>query len=101
MAGSGEESSLMQSIAVGGTLFLFTILALPVIDRFERRTLMLVGSIGYILTLASAAQISIPMEQDLIRPQRHYFDKHSGFYRFTCVWSGRGNLGIYQRNIPE
>ena len=57
MAGAGEGSSLLQSIAVGGTLFLFTILALPVIDRFGRRTLMLVGSIGYILSLASAALI--------------------------------------------
>ena len=31
--------------------------ALPVIDRFGRRTLMLVGSIGYILSQASAALI--------------------------------------------
>ena len=55
MAGAGADSSLLQSIAVGGTLFVFTLLALPVIDRFGRRTLMLVGSIGYILSLASCA----------------------------------------------
>ena len=57
MAGAGADSSLLQSIAVGGTLFLFTLLALPVIDRFGRRTLMLVGSIGYILSLASCAVV--------------------------------------------
>ncbi len=55
MAGAGAGSSLLQSIAVGGTLFVFTLLALPVIDRFGRRTLMLAGSIGYILSLASCA----------------------------------------------
>jgi sugar porter (SP) family MFS transporter len=55
MAGAGADSSLLQSIAVGGTLFVFTLLALPVIDRFGRRTLMLAGSIGYILSLACCA----------------------------------------------
>jgi len=57
MAGAGVGSSLLQSIAVGGTLFVFTLLALPVIDRFGRKTLMLVGSIGYILSLASCAVV--------------------------------------------
>ena len=57
MAGAGTGSSLLQSIAVGGTLFVFTLLALPVIDRFGRKTLMLAGSIGYILSLASCAVV--------------------------------------------
>jgi sugar porter (SP) family MFS transporter len=57
MAGAGTGSSLLQSIAVGGTLFVFTLLALPVIDRFGRKTLMLAGSIGYIISLASCAVV--------------------------------------------
>jgi sugar porter (SP) family MFS transporter len=57
MAGAGAGSSLLQSIAVGGTLFIFTLLALPIIDRFGRKTLMLVGSVGYVLSLASCAVV--------------------------------------------
>lgn len=55
MAGAAADSSLLQSIAVGGTLFVFTVLALPVIDRFGRKTLMIAGSVGYILSLAVIA----------------------------------------------
>ena len=55
MAGAAEGSALLQSVAVGGTNLLFTILAMFVIDRFGRRVLMLAGSIGYILSLGSTA----------------------------------------------
>jgi SP family xylose:H+ symportor-like MFS transporter len=55
MAGAGVQSALLQSVAVGGTFVLFTMLALTVIDRFGRRTLMIVGSIGYIVSLAVTA----------------------------------------------
>ncbi|MDA0197125.1 MAG: sugar porter family MFS transporter [Bacteroidetes bacterium] len=55
MAGAGEGSSLLQSIAVGGTFLIFTVLALPVIDRFGRKTLMVFGSIGYVVSLATIA----------------------------------------------
>jgi sugar porter (SP) family MFS transporter len=55
MAGAGENSALLQAVAVGGTNLVFTMLALAVIDHFGRRNLMLAGSIGYILSLASTA----------------------------------------------
>jgi sugar porter (SP) family MFS transporter len=55
MAGAGEDSALLQSVIVGGTNLLFTIAAMAVIDRFGRRRLMLVGSIGYVLSLATTA----------------------------------------------
>ena len=55
MAGAGEESALLQTVAVGGTNLLLTMLALLVIDHFGRKKLMLIGSIGYILSLGSAA----------------------------------------------
>jgi len=55
MAGAAAESSLLQSVAVGSIFFAFTLLALPVIDRFGRKTLMIAGSIGYIISLATAA----------------------------------------------
>ena len=55
MAGAGADSALLQTVAVGGTNLLFTMAALAVIDHFGRKKLMLVGSIGYILSLGVTA----------------------------------------------
>jgi MFS transporter, SP family, xylose:H+ symportor len=55
MAGAGSGSALLQAVAVGGTNLIFTMLAMSVIDYFGRRKLMLVGSIGYILSLSATA----------------------------------------------
>lgn len=50
-AGAGESASYLMSIAVGFTNLIATMLALTVIDKLGRRTLMLVGSIGYLVSL--------------------------------------------------
>ncbi|MEE8187079.1 MAG: sugar porter family MFS transporter [Nitrososphaerales archaeon] len=55
MAGAGSESALLRTVAVGGTNLMLTMLALTVIDHFGRRKLMLIGSIGYILSLGMTA----------------------------------------------
>jgi len=55
MAGAGQDSALLQSVIVGGTNLVFTMAAMAVIDRFGRRKLMIVGSIGYIVSLAATA----------------------------------------------
>jgi sugar porter (SP) family MFS transporter len=55
MAGAGAESALLQSVIIGFTNLVFTMAALSVIDHFGRRRLMLVGSLGYILSLSAAA----------------------------------------------
>ena len=55
MAGAEEGSSLLQSVAIGGTFTIFTMAALLVIDRIGRKNLMIVGSIGYILSLGATA----------------------------------------------
>lgn len=51
MTGLGKHASLLSSVGIGSVNFLFTLLALQVIDRIGRRTLMLIGSIGLIATL--------------------------------------------------
>ena len=55
MAGSGTESALLQSVIIGFTNLIFTIAAMTVIDRFGRKRLMFIGSIGYILSLSAVA----------------------------------------------
>ncbi len=55
MAGAGEDSALLQAVAIGGTNLLFTLLAMTIIDQFGRRKLIVVGSIGYVISLATTA----------------------------------------------
>lgn len=55
MAGASKDSALQQAVAIGGTMTVFTIFGMVVIDRFGRRKLMLAGSIGYILSLGVTA----------------------------------------------
>lgn len=55
MSGAAAESALLQSVIIGFTNLVFTMAALTVIDHFGRRKLMLIGSIGYIISLSAAA----------------------------------------------
>lgn len=54
-AGMGESASFLSSTGVGLINLVSTMLALVVIDRLGRRRLMLVGSIGYLVTLGLLA----------------------------------------------
>ncbi|EMR01568.1 sugar porter family MFS transporter [Cesiribacter andamanensis] len=52
MAGLGRDSALLSTAGIGLINLLFTLFALNIIDRFGRRRLMLVGSVGLIATLS-------------------------------------------------
>jgi len=56
-AGFNKVSSDLQAVAIGGTNLLFTMLAMSVIDRIGRKTLLLIGSIGTAVCLAGVAAI--------------------------------------------
>jgi sugar porter (SP) family MFS transporter len=56
MTGLGKDSALLSSAGIGLTNLVFTLLALNVIDRFGRRKLMLIGSVGLIVTLGLVAR---------------------------------------------
>jgi len=53
--GLGAKESLLNSIAIGGTNLLFTFAGLYLIDKLGRKTLLLIGSIGYIISLSMVA----------------------------------------------
>jgi MFS family permease len=55
MAGLGAHTSLLSTVGIGLVNFTFTLIAIGFIDKFGRRTLMLVGSVGLILSLALVA----------------------------------------------
>ena len=54
-AGLASIDSLKNSIYIGGTNLLFTFVGLYLIDRLGRKTLLIIGSIGYIISLALVA----------------------------------------------
>lgn len=51
MAGLGQHSSMLSTVGIGLINFIFTLLAINVIDKVGRRTLMLIGSVGLIASL--------------------------------------------------
>ncbi|MCU0918240.1 MAG: sugar porter family MFS transporter [Planctomycetes bacterium] len=55
MAGASADLARLQSVIVGATNLVFTMLALTIIDHFGRKRLMLVGSLGYIVSLSTVA----------------------------------------------
>ncbi|MGB3149936.1 MAG: sugar porter family MFS transporter [Maribacter sp.] len=50
-AGLGGKESLFNSIAIGIINLLFTIIGVRLIDKLGRRQLIIIGSIGYVLSL--------------------------------------------------
>lgn len=55
MAGLGTKAAFLQSAGVGLVNLIFTMLGLYLIDRLGRKKLMLIGSLGYIVSLAAVA----------------------------------------------
>lgn len=53
--GLGAKESLANSIAIGGTNLIFTFVGLYLIDRLGRKTLLVIGSLGYIISLGMVA----------------------------------------------
>jgi sugar porter (SP) family MFS transporter len=55
MAGFDNAHAYLQPVYIGAANLLFTILAMTVIDRIGRKTLLLIGSVGMIFFLALTA----------------------------------------------
>jgi SP family arabinose:H+ symporter-like MFS transporter len=55
--GQSNDSALLQTILIGGTNLLFTLVAMVLIDRFGRKLLIVIGSIGMMLMLAGLSAL--------------------------------------------
>ncbi len=51
LTGLGQKAALLQSVGIGVTNLIFTFVGLWLIDRLGRRTLLYIGSFGYIASL--------------------------------------------------
>lgn len=56
MAGFSKADAYLQPVYIGGANLLFTLLAMTVIDKFGRKTLLLIGCVGLIVFLGLTAQ---------------------------------------------
>lgn len=54
-AGASTNAAMLEAVAVGVTNMLFTIIAMFFIDKFGRKTLLLIGAVGMFFSLAGAA----------------------------------------------
>lgn len=50
-AGLGASTALLSSIGIGITNLIFTLIGVAMIDKFGRKKLMYIGSVGYIISL--------------------------------------------------
>ncbi len=55
LTGLGASSALLQSIGIGAVNLVFTLVGLRLIDHWGRKTLLYLGSVGYILSLGLCA----------------------------------------------
>jgi MFS transporter, SP family, arabinose:H+ symporter len=55
MTGLAAQAALLQSVGIGVTNLIFTFVGLWLIDRVGRRTLLYIGSVGYITSLGLVA----------------------------------------------
>lgn len=55
MAGFDKAEAYLQPVYIGGANLLFTLIAMTLIDKFGRKTLLLVGSVGLIVFLSLTA----------------------------------------------
>ncbi len=57
LTGLDNQAALLQSVGIGVTNLVFTFVGLYLIDRLGRRTLLYVGSLGYIASLGLCAVV--------------------------------------------
>jgi sugar porter (SP) family MFS transporter len=86
MAGASGTSALGQSVIVGATNLVVTIAAMAIIDHFGRKKLMLVGSIGYIVSLSSAAWAFHNDVGSVVLPSFLLFIAAHAFGQGAVIW---------------
>ena len=86
-AGFSKVSGDLQSVAVGVTNLLFTMLAMSIIDKAGRKTLLLTGSVGTAACLAGVAAIfRSGAHQDLLVWLLVGFIAFFGFSQGAVIW---------------
>ena len=86
-AGFSKVSGDLQAVAVGATNLIFTVIAMSVIDKLGRKTLLLVGSVGTCVCLAGVATIFLTnRHEDLLVWMLIGFIAFFAFSQGAVIW---------------
>ena len=86
-AGFSKVSGDLQSVAVGATNLIFTMIAMSVIDKLGRNTLLLIGSVGMCFSLAGVATIFLTnRHEDLLVWMLIGFIAFFAFSQGAVIW---------------
>jgi len=86
MAGLGAQAALLQSVGIGITILVSTVLGLWLIDRVGRRTLLYIGSYGYILSLAVVSWAFFTEHLSIIPAWLFIYIAAHGIGQGTVIW---------------
>ncbi len=56
MTGLTKDTALLQAISIGATNMIFTLLAISIIDKVGRKKLLIIGSVGMVVSLGLVAR---------------------------------------------
>jgi len=86
MTGLGQEAALLQSVGLGVTNLIFTFVGLWLIDRLGRRTLLYVGSVGYIVSLSLTAWAFFTQHYGIVPACIFAFIASHAIGQGTVIW---------------
>lgn len=87
MTGLGKSSALLSSAGIGLINLIFTLISLNLIDRYGRRTLMKIGSVGLIVTLALVARAFYVQDFGMTVPLLLFaYIAFFGFSQGAVIW---------------
>lgn len=88
MTGMGQSTALLSTAGIGTVNLIFTMLGIFMIDRFGRRFLMYIGSVGYIVSLAAVAYAFFTKSFDgyLVPGWLFVFIASHAIGQGACIW---------------
>ena len=85
-AGLGEDAAFLSTVGIGIANLIFTLLGVLLIDRLGRRQLMYIGSVGYILTLATTSAAFFFGWSSIIPPALFLFIGAHAIGQGAIIW---------------
>jgi MFS transporter, SP family, arabinose:H+ symporter len=86
MTGLAPQAALLQSVGIGVTNLIFTFVGLGLIDRLGRRTLLLVGSVGYIVSLGTCSWAFFTHHESIVPVCIFAFIAAHAIGQGTVIW---------------
>jgi sugar porter (SP) family MFS transporter len=86
LTGLGAKAALLQSVGIGITNLIFTFVGLWLIDRLGRRTLLFIGSFGYIASLGLTAWAFFTQHYSIVPACIFAFIAAHAIGQGTVIW---------------